>query len=71
MGWAGGSELLEKVIEVIADNVPEISVRKEMYATLIEEFENAGCDTIYECKGNDDAFDEAFDEFYPDFDDEG
>lgn len=66
MGWASGSRVFGEIIEFLQDVVEDDETRKEIYIGLIEIFEStADCDTLYECKGEDDAFDEAFEELYP------
>ena len=60
MGWASGSTLFSKVIEVIEANVAGQKSREEIYKGLIEAFEEADCDTLDECLGDDPAFDAAY-----------
>lgn len=64
MGWASGSRLLNNVIDVVATNVDDADERVAIYLGLIEAFEDFDCDTIDECLGNDDSFDEAYEEYY-------
>lgn len=64
MGWASGSRLMSSVIDVIATNVDDEETRVTLYLGLIEVFEHFDCDTMDECLGNDDAFDEAYKEYY-------
>lgn len=39
--------------------------RKDVYRKVIPEFQDMDCDTLYECRGKDKAFDEVLDEFEP------
>lgn len=69
MGWSSGSKVFSEIIQVLLETVENDETRKEIYAGLIEIFENtADCDTLYECKGEDDAFDEVLEEYYPEDD---
>lgn len=70
MGWASGSSMFGEIIEFLQETIEDDDVRKELYMGLIDIFENRDCDTLYECKGEDEAFDEAFEELHPDDDDE-
>jgi len=49
MGWASGSEIAEKVWKVVSKVIPEKD-KKRIARKLITIFENADCDTMYECK---------------------
>jgi hypothetical protein len=70
MGWASGSRVFGEIIEFLMETIDDEDVRKEIYAGLIPIFEEtADCDTLYECQGDDDAFDEVWKELYPDDDD--
>jgi hypothetical protein len=60
MGWAGGSELLEQIIRILQEHVPDDSVREDIYIDIINAFEDADCDTVYELLGEDEAFDAAY-----------
>ena len=66
MGWASGSRLFGEIIDRMKLNIDDVVQRKNMYIDLIEAFEDADCDTLYECLGHDDCFDLAFEELYPD-----
>lgn len=69
MGWANGSKVFSEIIQVLLETVDSYETRKEIYAGLIEIFEDtADCDTLYECKGEDEAFDKVFNELYPEDD---
>lgn len=65
MGWSSGSRMFGEIIEFLQETIEDDDLRKDLYIGLIEIFENFDCDTLYECKGEDDAFDEAFEELYP------
>jgi hypothetical protein len=64
MGWSSGSALFGDVISVIKPNVPDKKVRKKMYLELIASFEDADWDTLDECLGEDDVYDEIYNERY-------
>ena len=59
MGWAKGSGLFEKLIEVLFDKVDDPDTREEIYVEMITAFEDMDCDTLQECMGEDEAFDAA------------
>jgi hypothetical protein len=65
MGWASGSSMFREIIEFLMETVEDEKLRKDLYFGLIEIFENRDCDTLYECQGHDDMFDEAWDDLYP------
>ena len=65
MGWASGSSMFSDIIEFLMETVDDEEVRKDIYVGLIEIFENKDCDTLYECQGQDPAFDEVWEELYP------
>ena len=66
MGWSSGSLLFNEVINTIKNNVvDDYKCRKIIYRSLITAFEEIGdCDTLDECRGKDEAFDEAWFELY-------
>lgn len=70
MGWASGSRLFDDIIDILYNNIEDVKLRKKLYTELIQAFEDADCDTLYECKGHDDCFDLAFEELYPDDDED-
>jgi hypothetical protein len=71
MGWAGGSELLGQMIRILQEHVPDDSVREDIYIDMINAFEDADCDTVYELLGEDEAFDAAYHLINEDDDDGG
>lgn len=64
MGWSSGGEVARPIIKAIKKNVKDDGSRKKIYTALIDAFEDAACDTLYECMG----IDPTFDEFFPDED---
>lgn len=66
MGWASGSRLFGDVIKAIQPRVPDRAVRKAIYQDLMEAFEDMDWDTLDECLGKDEVYDEIFNERYPD-----
>jgi hypothetical protein len=65
MGWASGSRLMSRVIEVIESAVTDFDARKAAYVGLIDEFEESDWDTQDECMGESEAFDAAMNEVHP------
>lgn len=68
MGWSTGSSIFEEVVTVIRANVADFEERCDIYRELIGIFENYDCDTLHECLGSDEAFDEVWRELYPEED---
>lgn len=68
MGWGSGSRLFSEIIEATVDVGIDKVTRKELYEKYMESFEDADCDTLDECVGIDDAFDEVWKAKYPDDD---
>ena len=66
MGWSRGSQLLEEIIVVLAEAIPDPEVKESVYNELIDMFEDFDCDTINECVGEDPIFDKVYYEKYPD-----
>ncbi len=62
MGWASGSELASEIVKAIKVEIPDAKRRKRIYKKIITAFENADCDTLDECEGEDPAFDAALKE---------
>jgi hypothetical protein len=65
MGWASGSRLMDEVIAIVKSMVKDHEARKGMYGGLIAAFEADDCDTLHECLGVDEAYDEVFLEMNP------
>jgi len=70
MGWASGSGLFSRVIEVIQENVEDHDDRVAIYEELIEAFSDSDWDTQDECLGEDKAYDEALYNVFPEWKDE-
>ena len=68
MGWSTGSQVFEEIVTVLRSNVPNFEDRCDIYRELIPIFENYDCDTLDECAGADEAFDEVWSEMYPEND---
>ena len=49
MGWASGSEIADKVWKLVSKFVPE-KKKKGVARKLVSIFEEADCDTMYECE---------------------
>jgi hypothetical protein len=70
--WTSGSELLSDIIDILKTKVEDDQLREDIYIDLINAFEDFDCDVIYECLGEDIAFDAAYNLIYegdPDEDD--
>jgi hypothetical protein len=51
MGWSGGSSLLVGVARIVDIYLPNEDAAMDVYARLIDLFEDHDCDTIDECEG--------------------
>ena len=60
MGWSGGSELFDKVIDAVQPRVPDAATRKAIYLDLIPAFQDYDWDTEDECMDRDPMFDAAY-----------
>lgn len=65
MGWASGSSLFSRVIEAVEKSVPNEATKIQLYQDLIEAFEDRDCDTLDECLGTSDTFDDLWEAMYP------
>lgn len=63
MSWSSGSGLFSDLIYILKRKIDEDSIREEIYAEMIEIFEDHDCDTLDECVGNDPAFDKVFKQY--------
>lgn len=68
MGWSTGSQMFEEIAVVIRANISDFEARCDIYREIIPIFEDYDCDTLHECLGNDEAFDQVWKEIYPDYD---
>ena len=50
MGWAGGSELADKVWHNVRTYIPKAEDRKRLAKKIIDLFEDEDCDTMDECE---------------------
>lgn len=66
MGWASGSNVMDRFIAEMADlNIPFV-LKVDIYTALIDAMEYADWDTQDECMGQDTAYDEAMKVLHPD-----
>jgi hypothetical protein len=65
MGWASGSRLASELIGAAKATITNEDERSWFYEQMIYAFEEADCDTLDECLGSDDVFDEVWEEIYP------
>lgn len=70
MSWSSGSAILYSIIESLKDHVEDFDIRYSLYVDLITIFDAEDCDTIYECRGSDKAFDKAYAELFPEEDED-
>lgn len=68
MGWSSGTTIVEKMIDIIQENVGDPDKRFYMYLEMIEVFEDADWDNIDEVMGKDEEFDRAAKQLHPDWD---
>lgn len=66
MGWGSGSTVFSGVIAAVKVEVKDKEARKRIYAPIIEAFEAMDWDTLDECVGEDEAYDELYEAMYPD-----
>lgn len=66
MGWARGGEIMGECIAAIGASGAGQDIRRRIYTRMILVFEDAGCDTLYECKGADPIFDSVYAALNPD-----
>ena len=59
MGWASGSGLMSDIIKGLKKVEKDAAKREAIYCVLIDAFEDADCDTLYECEREDRAFKKA------------
>lgn len=62
MGWSSGSDVAYPIIKAAKKHIKDDKVREKIYVALIDAFEEADCDTLYELKGIDPLFDQFFPE---------
>lgn len=60
MGWASGSDVAYPIIKAAKKHIKDDKVREKIYIALIDAFEDADCDTLYELVGIDPIFDQFF-----------
>lgn len=59
MGWASSSEVMADLIKVTFQVVPSATARMRIYLAMIESLEAQDGDTLDECVGLDEVYDEA------------
>ena len=60
-----GSQILDQIIEQLADSEVSYDDRKIVYEILLEVFEDFDAKNLEECLENDKAWDEVWNEKYP------
>jgi hypothetical protein len=65
MGWGSGSRLAAELIDAAKTTITNEVERTSFYEQMIYAFEEFDCDTLDECVGNDEVFDEVWEELYP------
>lgn len=66
MSWKSGSSIFADIVTALKEHIEDDDLRELVYFDLIHVFESHDCDTLYECLGEDAAFDEAYYELNPD-----
>jgi len=59
MGWSGGGELLREIISIVDEDIAP-QRKKVIYKRLIDAFEWHDADTLDECMGISEAFDDVY-----------
>jgi hypothetical protein len=59
---SAGSQIISEIIDETKSAIPDKRKRKAYYKHLIHAFQMHGCNTLDECRGQDELFDEALDE---------
>jgi hypothetical protein len=65
MGWSGGSELMNEIIDVLNDERIDAEAKFRIYKKLIDAFTSQDCDTLHECF-DDPIFKDAYFACFPD-----
>lgn len=58
MGWGSGSRIMDGIIDAVEENVKDYDTRYKIYKSVYEVMRDADWDTIDECLGQDEAFDQ-------------
>jgi hypothetical protein len=67
MGWGSGSQVMGELIDSLKRHVPDDEAREAVYVDMINALQDMDCDTLQECEGEDEAFDNALREANPDW----
>jgi hypothetical protein len=65
MGWSRGSDIMSDLISIIRNLEIHHTEAVDVYGQMIDILEHADCDTLEDCLGEDEAYDEAFFNKYP------
>jgi len=65
MGWGSGSRLAMRLIKAAKETISNEEERVNFYDEMIDAFEDADCDTLDECLGDDPVFDKHWETRYP------
>lgn len=68
MGWASGSNVMTRIIKVVKKEVPSKAKRKVLYMDIVDALRDQDWDTLDECLGEDQAYDDIYNELFPDDD---
>lgn len=68
MGWASGSDVMTRIIKVVKKEVPSKTKRKVLYEGIVDALRDQDWDTLDECLGEDQAYDDVYNELFPDGD---
>jgi hypothetical protein len=58
MGWAGGSEIGERIAKVVEKVVPNIDAKRKIYKAMLDALSENDCDTLAELKDIDPILDQ-------------
>jgi len=62
MGWASGSDVMSGVISAVKTRVPDKEARVAIYRDIVNVLRDRDWDTMDECLGEDDAYDDIYNE---------
>jgi len=68
MGWASGTEIMQGIIEAAQEHIPDDDERYKFYKKVVKTMQSHDWDTMDECLGEDDSYDELYEDLNPDLD---
>lgn len=67
MGWTGGIDIMDSIVECLQKEIEDADKRKNIYIKIIKILEGEDWDTLCECQNKDKAFKKAVKELYPEW----